>query len=122
MLKFFYIKAILVLIGFMILAGPETVFAESSRAVNGGSAQVHVRFKVVIAPSLSMNPVALSSYDVITESNSSRTDPAIMPLNRVPSSSLANLKRGNFVIAEWPETEKPGFQEQGVRKLVLCSP
>ena len=120
--KSVYRTSLSLILGVMILANLSVAFAESSRAGNGGTAQVHVRFKIVVAPILSMDTAALSTYALKTESNASRRNLAITPVNKTPSYSRAIPSTRNYMFAESPEKETKDSRQMGLRSLILCSP
>ena len=122
MLKYVYIKAVLLLIGFMVLAGTETAFAESSRAVNGGSAQVHVRFKIVIVPYISINTAEISTGSLAAGSNSSSNVPTKVSIGNTNPSLLKHPSVDKYTFAESPISEHPNALHNDRQNIILCSP
>jgi hypothetical protein len=121
-LKFVHNISIPLLLIFMILASMGVALAETSRVGNGGSAQVHVRFKIVIAPYIAINTSALSTEGVNSRSNTSTNGPVMLPIGMTAPSSLGNPSGGRYIFAESPVSDQPDSLPNRRRNFILCSP
>jgi len=104
------------------MANTGLVYADGSITTDGQSAQARVKFKIVIAPSLSMNTAALSTGGLIAGSNSSGINPAVLPVEKAPPSPLDNPTVGRYIFAESTDRKPLDSRQKGMRHFVLCSP
>lgn len=92
---------------------PTTGKAESSTAADGKSAIAHVRFKVIIAPSLTLNVGTFSPGNLVTAQPGVEDD---------SPSSLTRSSKGQYALTFSPKNINLRPPSNGPRSYILCSP